>query len=111
MGLFGFLGKAITAVAKAGLSTVTGGLSDTVFDALKHKQSQEYLSNASQKQLADWQPHLQSTQRGGRYLHDAGTADMEPTPPVEIGDGEPEVVIHRKRRRKRKRKVRIVYDE
>lgn len=35
MGLFGFVGKALGKVAKAGLSVATKGLSDKVFSALK----------------------------------------------------------------------------
>lgn len=37
MGLFGFVGKALGKVAKAGLSVATKGLSDKVFSALKGK--------------------------------------------------------------------------
>lgn len=52
MGLFGFVKKAIGKVAKAGLSSVTGGVSDMLLSNLKQKGQQKQAAKAAAAKIA-----------------------------------------------------------
>lgn len=72
MGLFGFIGKAVGKVAKAGLSVATRGVSDKVLAVLKSstqgKKLKVGMTRADQLLAAKYSPSVRTTESGSHTL-------------------------------------------
>lgn len=64
MGLFGFVKKAIGRVAKVGLGSLTGGVSNQVFDFIDARKRQQHLKPIT-NQLFDVKPKIRSAKMRG----------------------------------------------
>lgn len=89
MGLFGFVKKAIGKVAKVGLGSLTGGVSNQVFDFIDARKRQQHLKPIA-NELFDIKPTVKGGGRvklsAARDLDFAGTQDAYGVTPGELAE-------------------------